>query len=86
MKHTTDFYFNIAGHQAMHYSRPSADAAPGGVPAARAAGERTHRVRALQRRGGPLHCGRLRLAPVRDGLESEEGAVFPHGQEASRLH
>ncbi|XP_072822081.1 laforin isoform X2 [Vicugna pacos] len=21
MKHTTDFYFNIAGHQAMHYSR-----------------------------------------------------------------
>uniref|UniRef100_A0A8I3X1X8 EPM2A glucan phosphatase, laforin n=1 Tax=Callithrix jacchus TaxID=9483 RepID=A0A8I3X1X8_CALJA len=22
MKHTTDFYFNIAGHQAMHYSRP----------------------------------------------------------------
>lgn len=21
MKHTTDFYFNIAGHQAIHYSR-----------------------------------------------------------------
>uniref|UniRef100_A0A803W7I9 Uncharacterized protein n=1 Tax=Ficedula albicollis TaxID=59894 RepID=A0A803W7I9_FICAL len=20
MKHTTDFYFNIAGHQAIHYS------------------------------------------------------------------
>ncbi|XP_037585422.1 laforin isoform X2 [Cebus imitator] len=86
MKHTTDFYYNIAGHQAMHYSRPSADAAPGGVPAARAVGERTHRVRALQRRGGPLHCSRLWLAPVRDGLESEEGAVFPHGQEAGCLH
>ncbi|XP_032001947.1 laforin isoform X3 [Hylobates moloch] len=86
MKHTTDFYFNIAGHQAMHYSRPSADAAPGGVPAACAAGEGTHRVRALQRWGGPLHRGCLRLAPVCDGLEPEEGAVFPHGQEAGCLH
>ncbi|XP_026303181.1 laforin isoform X2 [Piliocolobus tephrosceles] len=86
MKHTTDFYFNIAGHQAMHYSRSSADAAPGSVPAACAAGEGTHRVCALQRWGGPLHRGCLRLAPVRDGLESEEGAVFPHGQEASCLH
>ncbi|ERE84464.1 laforin-like protein [Cricetulus griseus] len=30
MKHTTDFYFNIAGHQAMHYSRvKSADSLTG---------------------------------------------------------
>ncbi|XP_070458833.1 laforin isoform X7 [Equus przewalskii] len=86
MKHTTDFYFNIAGHQAMHYSRPSTDAAPGGVPPARAARERTHRVRALQRRGGPVHGGRLRLAPVRDGLEPAEGAVLPHGQKARSVH
>ncbi|XP_046306872.1 laforin isoform X4 [Marmota monax] len=86
MKHTTDFYFNIAGHQAMHYSRPSADAPAGSVSPARASGEWTHRVRSLQRGGGPLHrCG-LRLAPVRAGLESEEGAVLCHGQEASCVH
>uniref|UniRef100_A0A4X1VR98 EPM2A glucan phosphatase, laforin n=3 Tax=Sus scrofa TaxID=9823 RepID=A0A4X1VR98_PIG len=86
MKHTTDFYFNIAGHQAMHYSRPRSDAAPGCVPPARAAGERTHGVRALQRRRGPLHRRRVRLAPVRARLESQEGAVLPSGQEAGCVH
>nr|XP_045013873.1 laforin isoform X2 [Jaculus jaculus] len=86
MKHTTDFYFNIAGHHAMHYSRPSADAAPGCVSPARASGERTHGVRALQRGRGPLHGRRVRMAPLRDGLESAEGAVFPRGQEAGRVH
>ncbi|XP_041600127.1 laforin isoform X3 [Vulpes lagopus] len=86
MKHTTDFYFNIAGHQAMHYSRPSTDAAPSRLSPARAAREWTHRVRSLQRRGRQVHRGRLWLAPVRDGLESEEGAVLPHGQKASCVH
>ncbi|KAM7137202.1 laforin isoform 4-T5 [Molossus nigricans] len=86
MKHTTDFYLNIAGHQAMHYSRPGADAAPGGVPPARTAGERAHRVRALQRGRRPVHSGRVRLAALRAGLEAEEGAVLPRGQKAGRVH
>ncbi|KAF6113666.1 EPM2A glucan phosphatase, laforin [Phyllostomus discolor] len=86
MKHTTDFYFNIAGHQAMHYSRPGTDAAPGGLPPARAAREWTHRVRPLQRGGRQVHGGRVRLAPLRDGLEAEEGAVLRHGQKAGRVH
>ncbi|XP_063089519.1 laforin isoform X5 [Cavia porcellus] len=86
MKHTTDFYFNIAGHQAIHYSRPCADAAASRVPPARTARERPHRVRPLQRWGGPLHRGRVRLAAVCSGLEPEKSAVFPHGQEASRVH
>uniref|UniRef100_A0A4W2EHV2 CBM20 domain-containing protein n=1 Tax=Bos indicus x Bos taurus TaxID=30522 RepID=A0A4W2EHV2_BOBOX len=86
MKHTTDFYFNIAGHQAMHYSRPRPDAAAGGVPPARAAGEGTHGVRALQRRRGALHRRSVRLAAVRAGLEPQESAVFPRGQEAGGVH
>ncbi|XP_070273942.1 laforin isoform X2 [Myotis yumanensis] len=86
MKHTTDFYFNIAGHQAMHYSRPGTDAAPGGLSPARPAGEWTHRVRSLQRGGRPVHGGRVRLAPLRVGLEAEESAVLPCGQKASGLH
>ncbi|KAM9234572.1 laforin isoform 1-T1 [Dugong dugon] len=32
MKHTTDFYFNIAGHQAMHYSRILPDIWLGSCP------------------------------------------------------
>lgn len=68
------------------HPRPSADAAPGCVSPSCPAGERTHRVCALQRWGGPLHCRRLWLAAVRDGLELQEGAVLPHGQEASRVH
>ncbi|KAM9667373.1 laforin isoform 2-T2 [Trichechus inunguis] len=86
MKHTTDFYFNIAGHQAMHYSRPNPDAAPGGLPPARAAGERAHRVCALQRGRRQVHGGRLWLAAVRAGLEPEEGAVLPHVEEACCVH
>ncbi|XP_075410542.1 laforin isoform X2 [Tenrec ecaudatus] len=86
MKHTTDFYFNIAGHQAMHYSRPSPDAAPGRVPPARAAGERPHGVRALQCGRGQVLRSRLRLAALRAGLEPQEGAVFPHVQKARRVH
>ncbi|XP_059128723.1 laforin isoform X2 [Peromyscus eremicus] len=86
MKHTTDFYFNIAGHQAMHYSRPSADAATGCVPPARPPGERTHRVCPLQRWGGPIHSCSVWLAPLCDRLESAEGAVLCHGQEACSLH
>ncbi|KAM5263693.1 laforin isoform 2-T2 [Ctenodactylus gundi] len=86
MKHTTDFYFNIAGHHAMHYSRPCTDAAPGCVPPARTSGEWTHCVCPLQCWGGPLHRGCLRLAPVCSGLEAEEGAVLPYGQAASCVH
>lgn len=66
--------------------RPGTDAAPGGLSPARAAGEWTRRVRSLQRRGRPVHGGRVRLAPLRDGLEAEEGAVLPRGQKASGLH
>ncbi|XP_028633623.1 laforin isoform X2 [Grammomys surdaster] len=86
MKHTTDFYFNIAGHQAMHYSRPRADAATGCVSLARASGERSHCVRPLQCWGGPLHSCSVRLAALRDWLESAQGAVLHHGQEACGLH
>ncbi|XP_029388882.1 laforin isoform X2 [Mus pahari] len=86
MKHTTDFYFNIAGHQAMHYSRPSADAATGCVSPARASGEWTHRVCPLQCWRGPLHSCSVRLAPLCDWLESAQGAVLHHGQEARSLH
>ncbi|XP_052025758.1 laforin isoform X3 [Apodemus sylvaticus] len=86
MKHTTDFYFNIAGHQAMHYSRSSADAATGCVSPARTAGEWTHRVCPLQRWRGPIHSRSVRLAPLRDWLESAQGAVLYHGQEAFGLH
>ncbi|XP_037376422.1 laforin isoform X2 [Talpa occidentalis] len=86
MKHTTDFYFNIAGHQAMHYSRPRADAATGRVPAARAAGARTLGLRALQCGRGPLLGRRVRLAALRAGLAAPQGAVLPHGPEAGRLH
>ncbi|XP_051711254.2 laforin isoform X4 [Oryctolagus cuniculus] len=86
MKHTTDFYFNIAGHQAMHYSRPSTDAATSRLSPSCPSGERTHRVCPLQRWSGPLHCRRVWLAPICDGLESQEGAVLPHGQEASCVH
>lgn len=66
--------------------RPCADAAASRVPPARTARERPHRVRPLQRWGGPLHRGRVRLAAVCSGLEPEKSAVFPHGQEASRVH
>ncbi|XP_069867048.1 laforin isoform X3 [Dipodomys merriami] len=86
MKHTTDFYFNIAGHHAMHYSRPSADATPGRVSPACSPGEWTQRVCPLQCRGGALHCGCLRLAPLCAGLEAQEDSILPHGQEARGVH
>ena len=66
--------------------RPRPDAAAGGVPPARAAGEGTHGVRALQRRRGALHRRSVRLAAVRAGLEPQESAVFPRGQEAGGVH
>ncbi|XP_036405863.1 laforin isoform X2 [Megalops cyprinoides] len=86
MKHTTNFYFNIAGHHAMHFSRKSPYATAGGLHPSWAAGEWAHRLRALQRGGGPLHRCRLRAAHVRHGLEPKEGAVLPYGQKGGSLH
>uniref|UniRef100_A0A8C0X6D6 Uncharacterized protein n=1 Tax=Castor canadensis TaxID=51338 RepID=A0A8C0X6D6_CASCN len=67
-------------------SRPSADAAPGRVSPARASGEWTHCVRPLQCWCGPLYCSCVWLAPLRAGLEPEEGTVLSHGQEAGCVH
>ncbi|XP_074165716.1 laforin isoform X2 [Sminthopsis crassicaudata] len=86
MKHTTDFYFNIAGHQAMHYSRQSADVASGGLSPPQPAGERTHGLRPLQCWCWQIDSCCVWLAQICDGLESEEGAVLPHVQKACCLH
>ncbi|XP_060044706.1 laforin isoform X2 [Erinaceus europaeus] len=86
MKHTTDFYFNIAGHQAMHYSRPNSDAAPGSLSPPLAAGKWAHGLCPLQRRCGPLHCCCVWLALLCAGLEAQEGAVLRYGQKTGRVH
>lgn len=66
--------------------RKSPDAAPGCVPAARAAAERAHGLCALQRRRGQVHGRRQRLAEVRGGMERAEGAVLPGCPETRCLH
>ncbi|XP_061610702.1 laforin isoform X3 [Phyllopteryx taeniolatus] len=86
MKHTTDFYFSVAGQNAMHFSRSHPDASAGCIPASRSLGERSHRVRPLQRRRGPLDGRRVRPAHVRAGLEPKEGAVRGDGQAARCVH
>nr|XP_038031973.1 laforin isoform X2 [Anas platyrhynchos] len=86
MKHTTDFYFNIAGHQAIHYSRKNTDVATSCLPIAWAAGEWTHRLCSLQRWRWQVYGCCQWLAEVRDGMEHTEGAVLLGFPETSCLH
>ncbi|XP_040410313.1 laforin isoform X2 [Cygnus olor] len=86
MKHTTDFYFNIAGHQAIHYSRKNTDVATSCLPIAWAAGEWTHCLCSLQRWRWQVYSCCQWLAEVCNGMEPTEGAVLLGFPETSCLH
>lgn len=68
------------------FCRSDQDAPSGCVLTPWPSGERSHRLRSLQRRGGPVDGGRVRPPDVRPRLEPPEGAVLCHGAQAGGVH